>query len=273
VHDVTGWSKRLVVTATGKGVVSHAGAVALRLAADRTGLTAALSRALHRPDFSPGHDRGRVLTDAAVMMADGGNTVRGIDVLRHHSDLLGEVASAATLSRALGEIDQTALDRTDAARARVRAQVWDLIAARHGQIPPARVPNGDLGDQIVPRIDAHFIDVYSRKEHAGRLRGRYGLHPMTVICDNTGECLAEQLRRGTAGANDADDHIALLTRAIAQIQNRRNPETARSSGTSNTLNAACSDRRKPVRTIRSQKVAFRAAHRPRNRGSGNPSAR
>jgi hypothetical protein len=55
-----------------------------------------------------------VLADAAVMMADGGNTVRGIDVLRHQPDLLGEVASPATLSRALGEVDQASLDRVDA---------------------------------------------------------------------------------------------------------------------------------------------------------------
>jgi Transposase DDE domain group 1 len=151
------------------------------------------------------------------MMADGGNTIRGIDVLRHRTDLLGEVASPSTLGRALGEVDQDRLERINAARAAVRARVWNLVAARHGRIPPARVPNGDLGDQIVLRIDAHFIDAYSRKEQAGRLRGRYGLHPMAVICDNTGECLAEQLRGGTAGANDADDHIALLTRAIAQI--------------------------------------------------------
>ena len=217
MRDITGWSKRLTVTGTGKGVVSHAGAVALRLTADRTGLTAALSRALARPDFRPGHDRGRVLADAAVMMADGGNTVRGIDVLRHQQDLLGVVASAATLSRALGEVDQAGLDRIDAARAEARARIWDLIVARHGRIPPARVPNGDLGEVIVLRIDAHFIDVYSRKEHAGRMRGRYGLHPLAVFCDNTDECLAEQLRPGTAGANDADDHIDLLTRAIAQI--------------------------------------------------------
>ncbi|HZM84251.1 MAG TPA: IS1380 family transposase [Candidatus Limnocylindrales bacterium] len=217
MHDVTGWSKRLVVTAAGKGVVSHAGAVALRLTADRTGLTGALSGALHREEFTPGHDRGRVLADAAVMMADGGNTVRGIDVLRHQADLLGQVASPATLSRTLGELDHPALERVDAARAAVRARVWDLVVARHGRIPPARVPSGDLGDQVVLRIDAHFVDCYSRKEHAGRLRGRYGLHPMAVMCDNTDECLADQLRAGAAGANDADDHIALLTRAIAQI--------------------------------------------------------
>ena len=183
MNDSTAWSKALTVTADGDAVVSHAGAAALRLTADRTGLTTALSRALHRDGFTPVHDRGRVLIDTAVMMADGGNTVRGIDVLRHQRDLLGEVASPATVSRALAEVDQQGLQRMDAARAQVRARVWDLIVARHGRIPPARVPTGDLGETIVLRIDAHFIDVYSRKEHAGRLRGRYGLHPMAVMCD------------------------------------------------------------------------------------------
>src|SRR6266571_624733 len=111
VNDFTAWSKALTVTADGDAVISHAGAAALRLTADRTGLTTALSRALRRDGFTPGHDRGRVLADTAVMMADGGNTVRGIDVLRHQRDLLGEVASPATLSRALGEVDQQALAR------------------------------------------------------------------------------------------------------------------------------------------------------------------
>lgn len=217
MQDITGWSRRLVVTSRGKGVVSHAGAAALRLVADRSGLTGALSQVLHREDFMPGHDRGRVLTDAAVVMAEGGNRVRDIDTLRHQRDLYGPVASPPTLSRALGEIDAQALARIDAQRARVRERVWAMIVARHGRIPPARMPGGDLGEQIVLRIDAHFIDAYSRKEHAGKLRGRFGLHPMAVICDNTGECLVEQLRPGTAGANDADDHIDLLTRAIAQI--------------------------------------------------------
>jgi hypothetical protein len=217
VHNSTRWSHRLTVTANGKNVIAHAGAAALRLTADRTGLTRALSQALHRDDFTPGHDRGRVLADAAVMMADGGNTIRGIDVLRQHHNLLGAVASPPTLSRALAEIDQACLDRLDATRAAVRARVWKLIVARHGRIPPALLACGDLGEQIVLRIDAHFIDTVSRKEHAGRLRGRYGHHPLAVICDNTGECLAEHLRPGTAGANDATDHITLLTRAIAQI--------------------------------------------------------
>jgi hypothetical protein len=220
VHDFTRWSRRLTITANGDGVIPHAGAAALRLTADRTGLTTALSDTLYRDDFTPGHDRGRVITDAAVMMAGGGTTMRGIDVLRHQEDLLGPVASPATLSRTLTEIDAGRLDRIDTARAAVRERVWTLITARHGRIPPALVPTGDLGDTIVLRIDAHFIDTVSRKEGAGRLRGRYGHHPLAVVCDNTNECLADQLRPGASGANDADDHIALLTRAIAQIPAR-----------------------------------------------------
>jgi hypothetical protein len=152
MNDVTAWSKALTVTADGDAVIAHAGAATLRLTADRTGLTTALSQVLRRDGFTPGHDRGRVLTDTAVMMAGGGNTVRGIDVLRHQRDLLGEVASPATVSRALAEVDPATvsralaevdpatLERMDAARAQVRARVWDLIVARHGRIPPARVP-------------------------------------------------------------------------------------------------------------------------------------
>src|SRR5437764_1473321 len=47
-------------------------AALLRILADRAGLTGALSAALARRGWWPVHDRGRVLTDVAVMVADGG---------------------------------------------------------------------------------------------------------------------------------------------------------------------------------------------------------
>jgi hypothetical protein len=46
--NVTGWSKNLEVTTDGEGIVSHAGLALLRAVADKTGLTAGLSRALAR---------------------------------------------------------------------------------------------------------------------------------------------------------------------------------------------------------------------------------
>ena len=42
-----------------------------------------------RRRFIPIHDRGRVLTDVAVMLADGGESISDIGVLRHQSGALG----------------------------------------------------------------------------------------------------------------------------------------------------------------------------------------
>lgn len=167
-------------------MAAHAGAALLRLTAERTGLTRALSHVLDREGFSPDHDRGQVLTDTAVMMADGGATMRAIEVLRHQGDFLGAVASPATVCRTLGEIDTTSPQRIDAARAAVRAGVWTLIAARHGRIPPALVPTGDLGETIVltggggqglavVRGVAHTVDTVGRErpdQHGDHLGGQ-----------------------------------------------------------------------------------------------------
>ncbi len=77
--------------------MAHAGSVATRMLADRTGLTHELSKALKRRSFSPVHDRGRVLVDVAVMIADGGEAIADIEVLRHQAPILGPVASAPTV--------------------------------------------------------------------------------------------------------------------------------------------------------------------------------
>ena len=56
--NVTGWPGGLEVTGGGQGIVSHAGLVLLRALADRTGLTAGLSKALASRRLLV-HDRGR----------------------------------------------------------------------------------------------------------------------------------------------------------------------------------------------------------------------
>ena len=106
----------------------------LRLVADRVGLTSALSTALARPGFWPVHDRGRVLVDLAVVLADGATTVSAIDTLRHQGELFGSVASDTTVWRALEEITPARLGTIATARVRVRAQVWAQIEARHGGV-------------------------------------------------------------------------------------------------------------------------------------------
>jgi hypothetical protein len=64
------------VTTDGTGVVSHAGARLLADLAEVAGLRAGFSAALgglRRRDS--GHDPGRVLTDVAVLLADGGECI------------------------------------------------------------------------------------------------------------------------------------------------------------------------------------------------------
>ena len=54
--------------------MSHMGSALLAQVADKTGLTLALSRELGPLQLRAGsHDRGRVVRDLAVMLADGGD--------------------------------------------------------------------------------------------------------------------------------------------------------------------------------------------------------
>ena len=50
----TAWSSGLSVSGDGTGVVAHAGSVAVRMLADRVGLTGHLSTALVEAGFHPG---------------------------------------------------------------------------------------------------------------------------------------------------------------------------------------------------------------------------
>ena len=117
------------MTGDGSGVVAHAGSVATRVLADRIGLTGELSKVLKRRSFAPVHDRGRVLVDVAVMLADGGEAISDIEVLRHQAPVLGPVASAPTVWRALDELTPAAAKRIQTARARVRRHVWAQLTA------------------------------------------------------------------------------------------------------------------------------------------------
>jgi hypothetical protein len=205
------------VTGDGAGVVAHAGSVALRLLADRTGLTGEVSKAMARRSFRPGHDRGRVLVDVAVMLADGGEAIADIDVLRHQSAVLGAVASPATVWRALDEVTAARLRKVQAARARVRRQVWAQLDAGGG-VPSSKVAGTDLGETIVLDVDATIVIAHSEKEQASAtFKKTFGFHPLGVWCDNTEEFLTGMLRTGKAGSNTAADHIEVLTEAIAQI--------------------------------------------------------
>ena len=88
---------RLLVTADGTHVVGHVGARLLSDLADATGLTEGLSAAMAPTKRRRrGHDRGHVFADVAVMIADGGDAISDLAVLRNQPELFGEVASTPT---------------------------------------------------------------------------------------------------------------------------------------------------------------------------------
>ena len=215
----TAWSRGLSVTADGTGVVPLGGAVAVRLLADRVGLTDGLSSALAQRGFVPVHDRGRVWVDLATMLAAGGEAITDIDALRHQESLMGPVASPPTVWRSLDEVTPAALIRVEQARAKVRRQVWKLLP---DGLPASPAAGTDLGETVVLDVDSALVMAHSEKERAAATyKGGFGFHPIGVWCDNTHELLAINLRPGNANANHAGDHIEVLGRAIAQIPAER----------------------------------------------------
>lgn len=81
---------KLVVTADGTGQVGHAGSALLAGAADRLGLTAALSDAMAPTrERRSAHDPGVVLRDLVVTLADGGDCLSDLGALRDQPDLFG----------------------------------------------------------------------------------------------------------------------------------------------------------------------------------------
>jgi len=97
------------VTPDGEGLVSHAGSALLARVADKTGLTRALSGALGEPGLRAGsHDRGAVIRDLAVMLADGGDCLADLRAVGDQGVLFGAVASTSTAFRVIDRISQHA---------------------------------------------------------------------------------------------------------------------------------------------------------------------
>src|SRR4051794_21231550 len=138
-----------------------------------------------------GHDRGRVVRDLAVMLADGGDCLADLRAVREQAALFGAVASDATAFRVIDAIarDPGGLERLRAAHARARECAWRLLGA------PGR---------LTIDLDATLIESHSEKEGAAaNFKRGFGFHPMLAYGAQTGEALAGELRAGNATANDA----------------------------------------------------------------------
>jgi hypothetical protein len=191
------------VRADGEGLLSHAGAFLLVELGDRLGLTEALSKAMAPTrERRSAHDPGVVLRDLAVAIADGGEHLTDLGVLRGQEALFGAVASETTAHRVLKSIDAGLLEALRAARAKALARAWDA---------------GARPKELILDIDASLLTAYSEKQGAaGTYKGGFGFFPLLCYLE-TGEPLAGILRPGNAGANTAADHFEVLQLALEQL--------------------------------------------------------
>ena len=198
----------VVVEGGGDQVVAHVGLHALGSFADRLGLGDSLSARIPIcGERAPLHDRGKVLVQAMLMLAGGGEACADIEHLRTQPELFGSVASDSTLYRSLRAIDPATLEGLWEAMAEVRARVWRRSSATTGTAT------------VVVDIDSSLHQIHSenKAQAAPNYKGGYGFHPIYCFADATGETLAVKLRPGNAGANTIADHVAVLDAAIAQL--------------------------------------------------------
>jgi hypothetical protein len=203
-------TRRVRIEAAGEGVVAHVGLHALGAFADRLGLGDALSaRIPPAGERLAVHDRGKVVVQAMLMLAGGGESCADIEALRAQERLFGAVPSDSTLYRTFRHQldDASTLAGLWEAVAGVRAEVW-----RRSSVTNTR-------DPVILDIDATLVEVHSENKAgtAATYKRGFGFHPMLCFADATGEALAARLRPGNAGANTVVDHLAVLDDAVAQL--------------------------------------------------------
>ena len=206
--QATNCASSFEVTTDGTGVVGHAGAALLRELADRVGLTKALG---WRAAAARHHRDAAVLRDLAVMLADGGDCLSDLAVLRDQPELFGPVASTPTAWRVVERVatDPDGLARLRAARAHGRARAW--AAGGHPDV-----------EVLIVDADATLVLAHSdaKQGAAGTYKHSFGFHPLLAYLDRghaPGEPLAGLLRPGNAPAGASDDLIELVDLALAQL--------------------------------------------------------
>ncbi len=202
-------TRNVVVESGGTQVVGHVGLHALGMFADRLGVGEALSRAVGwSGPGTPVHDRGRVLTQAMLMLAGGGESCTDIEALGSQGRLFGSVCSDTTLYRTFTEtLDRDTVARARQAMAQVRSDVWDRL--------PALTTSGP----VVLDLDASLVEIHSENKDgaAPHFKGGYGFHPLFCFADATGEALGGLLRPGNAAANDVADLLRVLDDGVSQL--------------------------------------------------------
>ncbi len=202
-------TRNVAVESGGTQVVGHVGLHALGMFADRLGVGETLSQAVgwSGPGI-PVHDRGKVLTQAMLMLAGGGESCTDIEALGSQERLFGSVCSDTTLYRTFTEtLNPDTVARARHAMAKVRCDVWNRL----------RVVTGD--GPVILDLDASLVEIHSENKQgtAPNYKKGFGFHPLFCFADATGEALAGELRPGNASANDVADLLRVLDDAVSQL--------------------------------------------------------
>lgn len=119
----TSWAAGLELIGDDERCVALTGLLPLRRLAERAGLTAGISAAMHRPGHHPDYDRGQVLVDLGLVLLAGGQAIGDFQGLAHLAKLIGPVPSTPTVWRCLDEADGLQVARIHQVRVPVPAAV------------------------------------------------------------------------------------------------------------------------------------------------------
>ena len=195
--------QRLTVTGDGRDVTSQAGTHLLGRIAQKLGFTHGASKVMaDTTQRSSALDRGRLLTQVAMMIAAGGKCMSDLKTLRDQPVLFGQVASDPTAWRAMHQVDEARLE--------------GLVAVRQDAIRTLLEQTDE--QDIVLDIDASLVNVNSdlKQGAAANFKGGFGFHPMLCFIEPLG-LAAGILRGGNATANNIADQIAVVDQAIAAL--------------------------------------------------------
>jgi hypothetical protein len=161
------------VTGDGRNVTGQAGTHLLGGIADELGIASGWSAVMaDTTTRSTAHDRGRLLTHVAMMIAAGGRCLSDLRTLRNQPLLFGDVASDATAWRAMQQVDDERLA--------------GLVQVRQSAI--RRLLEQVPDEEVVLDIDASLVNVDSdaKQGAASNFKGGFGFHPMLCFIEPAG---------------------------------------------------------------------------------------
>jgi hypothetical protein len=104
-------------------------------------------------------------SDLAVMLADGGEAISDLAVLRDQAGLFGPVASDPTAWRSLSTMDDAVLGRLRAARAQAREVAWAQQIETSGSLPETTAAGLPVSGLVLD-LDASIAVCHSDEEMA-----------------------------------------------------------------------------------------------------------